>query len=410
MNLILDSVMAGFRRRQRCFVLALFIVQGVGCDSNSGDEAPLTEAPQTVIASAQVLTSERRKIPKAGDLWPNTWASNGKAYFAWGDGTGLGYCYPNEVNKVPSEPCSTFTGCTPDPPMTFCDDFCGAFACDGTTCYPPCTLTTAGVFEMTGAVADFTDCQQECNVGIHVPTGIPQYEEGVNPMTRRSDKPSSLLALGDVLYFHGHEPAGVPTRGYVAISTDWGATWTEMADSPWGSTSNFRVLMFINMGQNHSLNQDGYVYGLGIGVEVSSSQQDVHLARVPIGTVADYATYTYFTGTDSDGTPQWSSDESQSSALPNLSVSAQGGAIYHPGIKRYLFLAPSDSSYFVALYESPQPWGPWSKAQSFDGEGYIPALISKDTGPTSFYFAASGGGGVGDTYQLNINRIEMVLR
>jgi hypothetical protein len=77
-------------------------------------------------------------------------------------------------------------------------------------------------------------------------------------------------------------------------------------------------------------------------------------------------------------------------ALPSLYAWDQGSAIYHPGLKRYLFLTSRQ------LFDAPQPWGPWTLAGTFPSEpaewqrGYQPGIISKGLGPNSFWFTIAG--------------------
>ncbi len=391
-----------------CGMLLYSCSQKTPTDSNNNGNGNHT----TRIVSAKIV-GPIKKIPGMGDLWLSTWASDDNLYMSWGDGTGMGTCYPIPANTPNPDSALTISGCNPEP-VVFCEDFCGVFPCDGVTPYSPCVLTQAGVFRLEGPVADFTGCEREdCIRSIHIPTGIPQFEYGVDPTTRRGDKPSALLFYNGTLYWHGHQFMVPPQYGYIAYSTDMGNTWTEVPNSPWTGDSNFRVLMLINMGKNYELNTDGYVYGLGIHGELSwpPANQQVYLARVPKDSIAVYTAYRYFTGVDTNGDPRWSADQFSAAPLPTLSTIALGAAMYHPGAKKYLFLAVPEENGDPALtlFYADAPWGPWRIAQKFDGEIYIPGIISKDTGPNSFYFTAAGGAGVGDSYQLIIAKIQMEI-
>lgn len=386
-----------------------------GCDDatapGGGNPPPgdsLTTYEPLVLSASMV--GEFKVIPKFGDLWSSTWASDDNLYVAWGDGTGLGPRYPALASDPFADSCLVIDECGAPEAFLFCELFCSAFGCDGVNCYPPAILTAAGLFRLEGAVDAFIDCQEQCQMSIHVPTGIPLFEYGVDPGTRRNDKPSSLLFRDGTLYWSGHEPSGEAVRGYIAFSEDFGATWSESPDSPWTSPSDFRVLMFVNMGQGYALNEDGYVYGLGIGEEMPSILQNqlVHLARVSEDSIAVYEAYSYFTGVDESGKPRWSRNQYTSAPLEDLVTVTTGAAMYHPGIERFLFLAlPEDGAGpALTVYEAPHPWGPWFKAQTFPGHIYIPGIIAKDTGPSSFYFTAAGGS---VSYQMHIGRIEMEI-
>jgi hypothetical protein len=280
------------------------------------------------------------------------------------------------------------------------------------------------VLAFEGPVPDFVDV---AITSIHTPSGQPFILQtdpaGDLEVTGRNDKPSSLLFTNKRLVLAGHSPAGKPNLGYLAYSDDYGQTWTEVPGSPWGATSNFRVLMFINMGQDYGLNQDGYVYGLGVGTEASWITRTVYLARVPEEAIIDYAAYEYLTGLEGDE-PRWSSNQAEATPLESLHTTGQASALYHKGTDRYLMLStdagpPDGPPHSGALFEAPDPWGPWSKVAvlcflpecndgSFnpvwtDGK-YIAGLIPKDAGPNHVYFTVSGGD---YHYQLQIGKLAL---
>lgn len=151
--------------------------------------------------------------------------------------------------------------------------------------------------------------------------------------------------------------------------------------------SPFRCMMMINMGRAYSLNRDGFVYALAIGTE-TNWKGDVYLARVRKQDLLKYAAWQYYTGL-ANGQPAWSQAQKDAVPVPNLFATDQGSAIYHPGVKRYLFLTLSH------LFEAPAPWGPWTLAGDFPYDkpewqrGYQPGIISKGLGSNSFWFTIS---------------------
>ncbi len=385
------------------------------------------------ITQSAEIVGDFEFLPYLGDLWATTWADDDRLYMAFGDGTGMSNCVPTHNFKTPGEVSGldwphreVFPGCfkmiTPYLPPE--EQFCEVFDC--TKCYPLCPFTPVGLVALEGTVPNFADCEGEdqCVVSRHIPYGNEEVFEN-------SDKPSSLLFIQKRMYMQLHYPPGVPIYGYVAYSDDYGKNWTEIENSPWGGSSNFKVMMFINMGQAYSLNKDGFVYGLGISDEVdlaNPTRQSVYLARVAaeryikegveIDPILNYDHYEYFTGLDAKGNPIWSKEVSSAKPLKGIETIATGAAMYHEGIGRYLFLSglqniapggkiglagvPVDAA-SGALYEAPKPWGPWSKVAAFPS-AYIPSLIPKGAGPDYFYFTAAGGSA---SYNLNIGRIEM---
>ena len=171
------------------------------------------------------------------------------------------------------------------------------------------------------------------------------------------------------------------------------------------------------MGQAYRLNKDGYVYALGIGMEWNWKSKNVYLCRVPKGDILSYSAYSYFIGL-TDGKPGWSASQDEAQPLPVVQAVDQGSAMFHPQLGRYLFLTQDQ------LYDSAAPWGPWTLAGTWNGAhkagpalpiqwrgGYMPGIISKDTGPNWFWFTIAGQNEAPKvTYQLHLGKMRLVLR
>ena len=393
------------------FLIILF----VSCHKDSSLITKENNNDSKQIKSAKIVLPGK-KIPSFGDLWLSTWAADDNLYMSWGDGIGPGTHYPVPAGVPVLDTALVVSSCEDSSAavIVFCDNFCEVYNCDGVTPYSPRVITQAGLFKLSGPVDAFQGCDgNDCIQGIHIPTGKPQFKFGTDPTKRRGDKPSSLVAYNGIIYWFGHQLMAEPKYGYLAFSNNGGKSWTEIPNSPWGANSNFRVMMVINMGRNFSLSKDGFVYLLGINGELNwpPSPQKVYLARIGINEITDYQSYRYFKGLNGEGKPIWSVEQDSAVALENLNTISLGSAIYHPGVEKFIFLAVPNypEGPALTLFYADNPWGPWMLAQKFDGEVYIPGIIPKDTGKNSFYFTAAGGGGVGDTYQLTIAKIEMML-
>jgi len=358
-----------------------------------------------------------------GDLWANTWADDDRLYLSWGDGTGR-RCAPTIDNREPGafvSPWRGFTkvapGCFHIPPQArldgFWKQFCRTLDCQTpSACYRLCPFTDSGLIALSGPVPDFakTECAQagDCIVSRDLPTpgALPFPPNYVS----KNDKCASLLSLGKRLYYAGFTPNVDPHEGYVALSDDHGRTWTKVMGSPWTGACPFRVVMFVNMGRNYDQNKDGYVYALATRLELEktfSEPQALYLARVRKGAVAEYGKYEYLAALE-NGRPSWSLESTRAIPLAGLSTLATGSAIYHAGIGRYLFLAgvmlsPRGEKRHGALFEAPNPWGPWKLAGEIPGDN-ISAFVAKGSGPGSVFFTSAGGT---ETYELNIGRIDM---
>ncbi|MEW5826310.1 MAG: DUF4185 domain-containing protein [Candidatus Bipolaricaulota bacterium] len=323
-----------------------------------------------VIASIALAGPPIRPFKSSGDLWMSTWADDGALYTGWGDGFG--------VDPLAHE-----------------------------------VWSDCGIACLTGSLPKLS-ATEVCYIA---PTSEPEV----------NDKPSSLLSIDGRLVGAFHSPLGDAWIGYLAYSDDYGHNWTRVGyhdpgdpwsagASPWvrDACSAVRCLCFIQMGQDYELNTDGYVYALGIGTEWSW-MGPVRLTRVPVASILDYDAYQYCAGLDPSGDPIWSHDERRAVPLPGVRASEQGSAMFHPQLKRYLFLTNPH------LYDAPTPWGPWTYAGTWTGVGtdapiewfggYQPGIISKDTESNAFWFTLSGQNEAPQVeYMLSLGRIEMTLR
>ncbi|MBD3236195.1 MAG: DUF4185 domain-containing protein [Candidatus Eisenbacteria bacterium] len=342
--------------------IGLFALTG-GC---GGDDLlpDYSQPPSPVIDSIYTIGTPVRPFYSNGDLWMNTWADDGNLYSAWGDGRGV-------------RQDAGFTDC--------------------------------GIARFAGDLPTIESQEQRQEA----PTTLPKVD----------DKPSSLIFVDGKLIGQFHSPLRNPWIGYLAYSEDYGRSWTRLGfyeegasappdASPWTRDrgSPFRCLFFINMGRNYELNEDGFVYALGIGREWTWSG-GLRLARVRREQILDYEAYEYLAGY-ARYQPQWSTHQSDAIVMRGIWTTDQGSAMYHPGIGRYLFLNARD------LFEAPFPWGPWTHAGSWVEAapeewqgGYQPGIVTKGATENSFWFTISGQNALPRIiYRLNLGRIGMVTK
>ena len=365
-----------------------------------------------------------------GDLWPSAWASDDTLLLAWGDGTGQGDCIPSIPSILHAPPdewqwesCGdgrfwVYETCPRGCPLDQ-DKFCRLNGCGPAQCYPLCTLARFGFRRDSGPVEGLLPCESS-------ESGDPLVREdscilALDPPDQNLDadrKASSLLVLGeDTLYAHVHTPCCDATSLGFIMTYD-GADWTVVTDeaypddSPWGEDSHFRVGMFIQMGKNHELSPDGYVYMLGIDYEVEPllQNQAVYLARVPAGEIGgpgydgwEYLAYDgneYYFSTDQSIAVPVAGDLGETTN-PGGGTIAQGSAMYHAGLGMYVFLTgivdlePGDDADTLdgAVFLAEAPWGPWTRVHKWEdaqNHGFVPGLIAKDAGPNCLYFAYAG--------------------
>ncbi len=395
---------AGSMAKKALGMIGLFAgaVLFTSCGGDAETSVPPAAVPRPAITGARIV-GDYVSVPFVGDIWTATWAADGTLYAAFGDGTGMTGCLPTLVVDEPDEFDAGYTEVAPGrflPDDPDSNEYCEVFGCD--QALPLCPYTPAGLVRLDGRLPDIETCDgpDQCVVARHLPYGDLRVFEA-------SDKPSSLLAVGDRLYAAMHAPPGEADVGYVAVSEDGGRTWRKVEGSPWTGDSPFTVLMFIQMGQGFDLARDGYVYALGIADELGDPPrtQLVHLARVPTDAVARYDAYRYLAGFDTAGAPQWSADPADAVPVDGLETMAQGAAMFHEGSGQYLFLSGLTATDGTGtLFAAPEPWGPWYRVADLQA-GFIAGVVPKGATDDSLWFTAAGGGGL--TYNLHLGRIRL---
>jgi hypothetical protein len=186
----------------------------------------------------------------------------------------------------------------------------------------------------------------------------------------------------------------------LAWSNDHGATWT-WAD--WKLTTSFGCPTFLNFGANYLGARDGFVYVYSPDSDSAYERVDrMVLARVPKEKIRERDAYEYFHGFDQNGAPRWKRDvASRGAVFADPGRCYRGSISYNAGLKRYLWVQTglgTDTRYAggFAIYDAPEPWGPWTTAYHADawdvgpGEtGSLPPQWMSEDGRT-MYLVFSG--------------------
>jgi hypothetical protein len=206
-------------------------------------------------------------------------------------------------------------------------------------------------------------------------------------------KPTGMLCRGGALYLAfqnlNESTFDDAPAASIAKSIDNGVTWTWDASAPmFGTPQNaasdkaykFTTIFFLDYGKNSANAIDGYVYAYGLDNNWRF-QQAMFLGRVPASKIQKRASWEFYTGTDEEGSPVWTSDITEK--MPVLTderllypimfgpdcnaeqaVISQGGVTYDAPLHRYIFSSWSCAT--QEFYEAPQPWGPWKHFMSTD--------------------------------------------
>ena len=208
-----------------------------------------------------------------------------------------------------------------------------------------------GFARLTGLPPDFTA------ENVRSPTG-EQAGDG-----KSGKKASGLLMEGGTLYMWVRNAKNAE----LAWSTDRGKTW-EWAD--WRVGTSFACPTFLNYGANYAGARDEYVYTYSPDTDSAYEVADqMVLVRAPRGRhLRSWDSYEFFAGVGPDGKPRWTRDERQRRAvLANPGKCYRSMVSYNRHIGRYLWCVTLPSKekkgiYGLAIYDAPEPWGPWTTA------------------------------------------------
>jgi hypothetical protein len=175
-------------------------------------------------------------------------------------------------------------------------------------------------------------------------------------------KASGLLMVDGTLYLWARN-AG---NSQLAWSDDHGSTWTW---STWKFTESFGCPTFLNFGRNYAGARDEFVYIYSHDSDSAYKPADrMVLARVPAERVKQRDAYRFFAGLKDSGQPTWTADIANRAAVfTHPGRCYRSGISYNAALKRYLWcqIIPGLDTRFeggFAIYDAPEPWGPWTTA------------------------------------------------
>lgn len=274
--------------------------------------SPVITGVQWAPASSIVRLATGGETRDGSDNWPLTWADDNHLYTAYGDGYGFDPIVPDKLGLG-------FSVVIGDPE-------------NGLT-------------------------------GMNIRSNAENQAYG-----QRGKKASGLLMLDGTLYMWARNSDGDGRGSQLAWSNDYAKTWT------WCNWmfAEFGYPTFINFGRNYAGARDEYVYMVSPDHSSAYAAADHFiLARVHQDTVMDRSTYEFFQGLAADKTPLWTQDIAQRGAVfTNPGGCSRSGISYNAGLKRYLWWQQLRGEMGVdtrfrggfAIYDAPEPWGPWTTA------------------------------------------------
>ena len=261
-------------------------------------------APETIIRQA-----------KGSDNWPLTWADDDALYGAYGDGNGFEPFLPEKLSM--------------------------------------------GFARITGAPPHII------GTNLRTPSGETRGDGAAGR------KASGMLCVNGVLYLWTRNAA----NAQLAWSNDHGATWTW---ATWRFTESFGCPSLLNFGRNYAGARDGFVYVYSPDSDSAYETADrLVLARVPLKRVREREAYEFFAGRAANAQPRWTRELARREAVfAHPGNCYRTSVAYNAALKRYLLVQPLANEKSVnqrgvrdtrfngglAVYEAPEPWGPWTTA------------------------------------------------
>ena len=287
------------------------LVESVRAAKPAGPQGAAPYPPSPVIAGIDWAPPETvRRLAKGSDNWPLTWADDDALYTAYGDGRGF-EPFVREKRSL-------------------------------------------GLARLEGAPGDFR------GLNVRSPTA-----EAIGDGAR-GRKASGVLCVGGVLYLWARNA----DNARLGWSSDHGATWT-WAD--WKFTESLGCPTFLNFGRDYAGARDAYVYVYSPDADSAYVRADrMVLARAPKDRLRDRAAYEFLVRLGPSGQPEWTADVSRRGAVfSHAGACYRSSVSYNAGLRRYLWCQtgrgtdPRFAGGF-AIYDAPEPWGPWTTAYAAD--------------------------------------------
>ena len=269
-------------------------------------------SPSPIIAGIEWAPPETViRLAKGSDNWPLTWGADDFVYTVYGDGRGFEPFVPNKLSL--------------------------------------------GIARVSGMPPEIR--------GENIPAPTAEaIGDG-----QRARKASGLLMLDDGTLYLLVRNVGNAQLGW---SRDQGRTW-EWAD--WKFDTSFGCPTFLNFGRAYAGARDDYVYIYSHDSDSAYQRADrMVLARVSKMHLRERAAYEFFVRQTDDGSGEWTSEiEKRGGVFENPGRCYRSSVVYNAPLTRYLWCqtgAGEDTRFAggLAIYDAPEPWGPWTAVYRTD--------------------------------------------
>jgi len=173
-------------------------------------------------------------------------------------------------------------------------------------------------------------------------------------------KASGMLMVDGTLYMLVRNTG----NSTLAWSEDRGQTW-EWAD--WKLKESFGCPSFVNFGKGYSNGPTDFVYIISPEAETAYDSADgLVMARAPRREIRNRDKWEFLAGFDEQTPPEWTNDiRLRTRFFSNPGLTYRSSMSWNQGLQRYFLCQVNfgESPRFAGgfgLYESENPWGPWS--------------------------------------------------
>lgn len=302
-------------------ILAIFIlISSHSCIKKSAKLASSPYPPSPVITGITWDFANILRAAPGSDLWPVSWADDGRIYTAWGDGGGFGGT--NTIGRV-----------------------------------------SIGVARIENFVGNLRYENIFGGVNSNAPATFP-------------GKPTGMICIDGVLYMGVAEEDNW-VRWKIGRSTDYGMTWKfngTSFDSYWDFAEPdgaFAATAFLNFGKDYQGARDDYVYAYspeGIAENpYDAGKKGVGMFRVPKDKIMDRNEYEYFAGMDGNNNPQWTKDLTlRKPAFSDPNGVGEVQVVFNPALRRYLLTTWHAKNGSWGIFDAAEPWGPWTTVAYYE--------------------------------------------
>jgi hypothetical protein len=176
-------------------------------------------------------------------------------------------------------------------------------------------------------------------------------------------------------------------------SANHGISW-EAANWAFTKADGLILPTFLQFGRNYHAARDDfvYVYATHFKPKVRLVKDhlrvqrpgEIALMRVHKARIMERMSYTFFRGLGEGGNPIWTEKlpDRQPVFRDSNGVGWNNSVSYNPGLGRYILMTEhtESSKGKLGIFDSPQPWGPWTTAE------YTNAFGGPKLEPTTFFW------------------------